>query len=138
MMTSDQTNEQIDDDPFLLLSQAKVWLRSELERYAQNPRSCCGMLAGRGPSSAYSPFESSDGQIPDESYFEAFEEFYRRFLGSADDGDDDKSTPSVLLVATNVAENWTPPEAVNGKGRFLFFPWMKDTVESALLATSRL
>ncbi len=133
------TEEQIDDDPFLLLSQAKVLLRAELERY--EPRSCYSMVEspdGEIPDEAYSEpysyFESPDGQVPEEAYSEAYAEFYRRFMGTAA-ADDDKSTPSVLLVAANVAENWVPPEDVVGNGRFLFFLRIKDEVESALFLT---
>ena len=128
-LNSEHTDEQMDDDPFLLLPQAKVWLRAERERY--KPRTnCCGGLPGGGMTSTYSPYESKNGKIPNEAYSDACDEFYRRFMMTGDD-DDDKNSPSVLLVARNVAEDWMPPESV--RGRFLFFPRIKG--KSALFLT---
>lgn len=129
--SSDFTDEQVEADPFGLLPKAEAWLRNELGHYdQQNGQSsgCCGTLAGSHGSYKYkySPFECEgrDAHIPDEHFTKAFVEFSRRFPETTNHDDNeinDDKTPTVLLVATKVAKNWTPSEAV-GKGRFLLFP----------------
>jgi hypothetical protein len=93
---------------FGLEKEAETWLRDELQRsqdsYLRQPP-------------AYTPLQcKQDGKIPLKHMQEALAEFARRF-GSSPSSD---KTPSVLLVATGVSEDWVPGDDV-GRARFLFF-----------------
>ena len=107
---------------FGLEKEAETWLRDELQgsqhSYSRQPPT-------------YTPLQcKQDGKIPMKHMQGAFAEFARRF-GSSPPSD---KSPSVLLVATGVSEDWEPGDDV-GRARFLFFPKLGSSNKTSLFIT---
>ncbi|KAL3911310.1 MAG: hypothetical protein SGILL_007330 [Bacillariaceae sp.] len=104
------------------ISEGEKWLHDELEK-AKNSY----LIEG----AEYQPFQCSgkNGDVPTTHLQKAIEEYKRRFFGAS------ASSPSVVLVATGVNKEWSVPEGVVGCARFLLFPQLGATKQSALFIT---
>lgn len=127
--TSSPTGEALnydDDNAFELREWAEKWLEKKHPRVTQ-----------RSSQDRYTPYDANrnKGIIPHKHFEEAFEEFWSRFM-DVTSSSYTSTEPSMVLVATGVHKDWTPPEALR-KAKFLFFPSLRwgGTTTSALFIT---